>query len=344
MADYVSGLKLGKKIGNGHFGEVFKATDTAHGEVAAKVLGRKAHHDETEWDSYKGNALGEAQHLSKATHRNVVQVHHVVEGDGGNTVVICMEFCAGGSLQAKFEEGPMPFVAVRRTATEVLLGLSALHSRSMLHRDIKPANILLDGTGVAKLGDFGLVTDDLILGYGSAAGYSDHIAYEVWHGDGTSPKSDIWALGMTLYRLLHGQTWYDETAKPRKLIEHGDFAETLRWLPHIPKPWRTAIRKMLNDNPYKRYQTANQALTGIATLPVEPVWVTTVSPDLLTWEQTKGNRLVKVHWERISERQHRWRAWSEPIGAGLNRTLAGSNGIVGQAKALAGMREFFGAN
>ena len=223
MAEYVSGLKLGKKIGNGHFGDVFNATDTAHGEVAAKVLGRKAHHDESEWDSYKGNALGEAQHLSKATHRNVVQVHHVVEGDGGNTVVICMEFCPGGSLQAKFEEGPMPLGAVRKAATEVLLGLSALHSRSMLHRDIKPANILLDGSGVAKLGDFGLVTDDLILGYGSAAGYGDHIAYEVWHGDGTSPKSDIWALGMTLYRLLHGQTWYDETPKPRKLIEDGDF-------------------------------------------------------------------------------------------------------------------------
>lgn len=168
MADYVSGLKLGEKIGNGHFGDVFKANDTAHGEVAAKVLSRKAHHDEAEWNIYKSNALGEAQHLSKATHRNVVQVHHVVEGDGGNTVVICMEFCPGGSLQAKFEEGPMSLGAVRKAATEVLLGLSTLHSRSMLHRDIKPANILLDGSGVAKLGDFGLVTDDLILGYGSA--------------------------------------------------------------------------------------------------------------------------------------------------------------------------------
>jgi eukaryotic-like serine/threonine-protein kinase len=344
MADYVSGLKLGKKIGNGHFGDVFKATDTAHGEVAAKVLGRKAQHDEADWDSYKGNALGEAQHLSKATHRNVVQVHHVVEGDGGNTVVICMEFCPGGSLHAKFEEGPMQLAATKKAATEVLLGLAALHSRSMLHRDIKPANILLDGAGVAKLGDFGLVTDDLILGYGSGAGYSDHIAYEVWHGDGTSPKSDIWALGMTLYRLLHGQTWYEESPKPRELIENGGFVETLRWLPHIPKRWRTAIRKMLNDNPYGRYQNANQALTGIAALPVEPVWTTTVSSGLVTWEQTKGKRLVKVHWERISDRKHRWRAWSEPLGSGLTRSLAGSEGIVGQAQALAGMRDFFGAN
>lgn len=149
---------------------------------------------------------------------------------------------------------------------------------------------------------------------------------------------------MTLYRLLHGQSWYDETSKPRQLIKDGDFVETLLWLPHIPKQWRTAIRKMLNDNPYKRYQNANQALTGIAALPVEPVWTTTVSPGLVTWEQTKGKRLVKVHWERISRRQHRWRAWSEPIGAGLNRTLACSDGIVGQTKALAGMREFFGAN
>lgn len=193
MADYVSDLKVGKKIGNGHFGEVFHGVDPTHGNVAVKVLRREAHHDDAAWQLYKGGALNEAQHLSTATHRNVVKVHHVVEGDSGNSVVICMEYCSGGSLQNKFEAGPMTLRAVKKAATEMLLGLGALHARKMLHRDIKPANILLDGQGVAKIADFGLVTDDLILGYGSQAGYSDHIAYEVWHNGPTSWKSDIWA-------------------------------------------------------------------------------------------------------------------------------------------------------
>jgi serine/threonine protein kinase len=83
----------------------------------------------------------------------------------------------------------MALPGVKRTAKQVLHGLGALHHRGMIHRDIKPANILIDAQGVAQLGDFGLVTDDLVLGYGSQAGYSDHIAYEVWHGAGTSAKT-----------------------------------------------------------------------------------------------------------------------------------------------------------
>ncbi|MFC3100663.1 serine/threonine-protein kinase [Altererythrobacter lauratis] len=343
MAEYVSGLQLGDKIGNGHFGQVFKGIDPAHGDVAVKVLSREAHHDDAAWQKYKCGSLNEAQHLSKATHRNVVQVHHVVEGDGGNSIVICMEFCPGGSLQAKFDEGPMALPATRKVATEVLLGLGALHTRQMLHRDIKPANILLDAMGVAKLGDFGLVTDELILGYGSQAGYSDHIAYEVWHGNGTSPKTDIWALGMTLFRLLHGKVWYEEAPNAQLVVPAGGFVDTLKWLPHIPKAWRTVIRKMLNDNPAGRYQNAGQALTGIAALPIDPVWTTSVQSELVRWEQVKGQRRVQVEWERISQRKHRWRAWSEPLGAGRSRALGGSDGVVGQTQAMSELRAFFGA-
>lgn len=341
MADFVSGLTIGEKIGNGHFGEVFNGNDPAHGHVAVKVLSRKAQHNDAVWEIYKRGALSEAQHLSKATHRNVVQVHHVVEGDEGNSVVICMEFCAGGSLEALFKQGPMTLAAARKVATEVLLGLDALHAREMLHRDIKPANILLDAQGVAKLSDFGLVTDELIRGYGSDAGYSDHIAYEVWQGNGTSRKTDIWAVGMTLYRLLHGQAWYDESPKPRELIEHGGFVETLKWLPHIPKAWRSFIRKMLNDDPSRRYQNASQALDGISSLPIEPLWNVTVSPNLVCWERRKGHRLIKVEWERVSQRKHRWRAWSEPVGTGQSRSLGGSSNIIGQNKVLEELRAFF---
>lgn len=343
MADYVSGLTVGAKIGNGHFGEVFHGLDPAHGNVAVKILSREAHHDDARWQLYKGGSLNEAQHLSKATHRNVVQVHHVVEGDNGDSVVICMEYCAGGSLQKKFETGPMTLRTVKKAATDVLQGLGVLHSRGMLHRDIKPANILLDGQGVAKLADFGLVTDDLLLGYGSQAGYCDHIAYECWHNEPTSAKSDIWALGMTLFRLLHGKVWYEEAPNPQSLIEHGGFVETLKWLPHIPKQWRTVIRRMLHDNPASRYQNASQAMSGLAALPIDPQWAVEVTPDLIKWQRVKGQRQITVHWERISPRKHQWRAWSDPIANGRSMSLDGSGGVVAQSQAISGLRAFFDA-
>ncbi len=341
MADYVSDLKLGAKLGNGAFGEVFRGEDPAHGEVAVKVLKRESFHNDAIWPLYKAGYLAEAKNLSKASHRNVVQVHHVVEAPDGDSVVICMAFCPGGSLQAPFERGPMTLPAVRKVGTEVLMGLGAMHARGMVHRDIKPANILLNVKAEAQISDFGLVTDDLVLGYASQAGYSDHIAYEVWNGKGTSAKSDVWALGMTLFRLLHGKAWYEEAPDPRLVVKHGGFADTLRWLPHVPKGWRRVIRKMLNDDDSARYQNAAQALKALANVPVAPVWEATVTADLVRWEQVKGARRLVVEWQRHSPRKHEWEAWSEPVSNGRNKRLNGSNGLVGRGDAVKNLETFF---
>jgi serine/threonine-protein kinase len=343
MAHYLSGLKIGAKLGNGAFGEVFRGQDPAHGEVAVKVLKREALADENSWLAFKAGYLAEAQNLAKATHRNVVQVHHVVEAPDGNSVLICMAFCARGSLQEYFDRGPMTLTEVRRVGTEVLMGLGAIHSRGMVHRDIKPANILLDHRGEAQISDFGLVTDDLVLGYASQAGYADHIAFEVWNGKGTSTKSDIWAVGMTLYRLLHGKVWYEALPAPSDAVPYGGFADTLKWLPHVPKRWRRVIRKMLADNPSARYQNAAQAQSGLATLPISPDWKTTVAAKLIRWERTDRGRRVVVEWMRHTPRRHEWKAWSEPVGAGRKRTLGGSDGIVGGDQARRELEAFFEA-
>lgn len=341
MGGFVSDLKLGARLGNGHFGEVFHGEDPAHGQVAVKVLKREAFHDDATWPEYKARYLAEAKSLAKASHRNVVQVHHVVEAADGDSVMICMAFCPGGSLQSAFDRGPMTLSAVRKIGTETLMGLGVMHSRGMVHRDIKPANILLNGEAEAQISDFGLVTDDLVLGYASQAGYSDHIAYEVWNGKGTSAKSDIWAVGMTLYRLLHGKVWYDEAPDPHEIVRHGGFAGTLNWLPHVTKPWRTAIRKMLNDDDAVRCQSASQALKTLASLPTTPLWESSVTSDLVRWELVKGARRQVVEWKRHSPRRHEWEARSEPVGKGQNKRLAGSPGIVSRSVALKGLEAFF---
>lgn len=351
MTALKSSLKLGKKLGNGHFGEVFVGSDPAHGKVAVKVLTRgaaarileKSSVTDAEWDTFKKDFLDEARNLAKATHKNIVQVHHVLQSDDGNAILFCMELCPGGSFQDKFETGPCTLREVRDAGVDILLGLDALHRREMLHRDIKPANVLVGKDRRAKVADFGLVTDRLILGYGSQAGYSDHIAYEVWHGRGTSVRSDIWAFGMTLYRLLHGQHWYNQSPRAADLIEHGGFVDSLNWLPHISKPWRRAIRKMMNDDASKRFASAAQAMNALAGLPVEPVWETEVSADRVFWTLDCGARVRHVEWRIHSARRHEWRAWSEPVGAGRNMTLNGSNGIIARNEAVRQLERYFAA-
>lgn len=341
MLGFRSGLQILNKIGNGHFGEVYLGQDEVHGRVAVKVLARDPFDSDERWANYKAGFLAEAQYLSKATHRNVVQVYHIVESIDGKSIQFCMAYCPGGSLQSAFERGPMTLAAIRKAGTEVLMGLAALHAREMLHRDIKPGNILIDAARVAQISDFGLVTDDLLLGYGSQAGYSDHIAYEIWQGRGTSTKSDIWAFGMTLFRLLHGKVWYEEAPNPRDIVRDGGFANTLKWLPHVPKSWRRVVRKMLNDDPTARYQTAGQVLEALSRLPTSPAWSTTVTSDLVRWEQRSSKRLNLVEWKRHSARKHQWTAWSEPLGAGRKMTLGDSGGIVGNRQAITELEAYF---
>lgn len=342
MPGVVPPLELGRKLGSGFFGEVFLGKDGIHGRVAVKVLARKPEHSDDEWQEIKTSFLAEAQNLSKAKHRNVVQVYHIEELPDGNSIRFCMAYCPGGSLQSAFEKGPLTIAVVRKAGTEVLLGLGALHAREMLHRDIKPGNVLLDGVSVAQLGDFGLVTDNLLLGYGSQAGYSDHIAHEVWNGKGTSAKSDIWALGMTLFRLLHSKAWYDEAPDPQDIVPGGGFVDTLKWLPHVPKSWRRVIRKMLNDDPAARYQNAGQALGALSRLPVTPEWSATVTPKLVRWEQRSKTRLNIVEWKQHAPRKHEWLAWSEPLGKGRKMRLGGSDGIIGSRQCIAELERYFG--
>ena len=344
-----SQLAVGRKIGNGHFGEVFEGVDPARGAVAVKVLTRgaaaailgRASITDAEWAQMKDDFLHEARNLAKATHRNVVTIYHVVESDDGGSILFCMELCSGGSLQDQFEKGPLSLKEVRDISSGVLLGLDALHRREMIHRDIKPGNILIGDDRRYKVSDFGLVTDELILGYGSQAGYSDHIAYEIWHGSGTSVASDIWAFGMTVFRLLHGRTWWNQLPPARTLVPAGNFIDTLQWLPHVPKEWRRALRKMMHDDRRSRYANATQVMNAIAQLPIEPSYSIDVSPEKVEWSLITKGRKKRVEWIIHSPRKHEWSAWSEPLGKGRTMSLGGSGGVVGKTAALKGLENYF---
>lgn len=336
-----SNLVLGGRIGVGHFGEVLSANDPVHGQVAVKVLRQQPMETAAAWQARKAGLLAEGQRLSAAMHPNVVQVFHLLESEADDAIHLVMEYCAGGSLQSAFEAGPLPLADVRTYATQICLGLQALHARGMLHRDIKPGNLLRTNRGIAKLGDFGLVTDNIVVGYAAAAGYQDHLAYEVWHGSGTSVRSDIWALGMTIYRLLHGQEWYARSPVPRAVIKNGGFAHSLTWLPHVKPKWQRFVRKMLNDDPDRRHQNTNEVMTALAQLDTEPGWVCTVAADRTSWELTKGGRRTKVIWEQHSARKFSWDARSEPVGRGNRRHLGGSTSSMGRIDSERELREFF---
>jgi serine/threonine-protein kinase len=164
----------------------------------------------------------------------------------------------------------------------------------------------------------------------------------VWKTSVTSAKSDVWALGMTIYRLLHGASWYSRLpAKPRDVIADGGFAASLPWLPHIPDGWRRAIRKMMHDDPDLRCQTASQVISSLANVECDPDWNCAVDPKEIRWTRSTDTRKIFVVLKSHSPRRHEWSAWSEPLGAGNRRSLGGSAGIVGYMEAEQKLRNFF---
>ena len=331
-----------KDIGSGHFGMVHKGSDPILGTVAVKIFRRGPFESAFDWSERKQNLLEEGVHLQEASHPNVVRVHQILESDADESIYLVMEYCGGGTLQDKFEGGPVSISDLRGYLTDAALGLRAVHSREMVHRDIKPSNILLTENGRAKLADFGLVSDDLVYGYASAMGYSDHLAPEVHHDGLTSIRSDMWAFGMTAYRLLHGKDFYDLLPLPRYEVSGGGFAKRLPWLPHVPQEWRRFVRKAMHDDPNLRIQDADELLSMLGKLPTHPDWSCKFAPNQTTWKLDRGNRSIHVNHTTVSVRRHEWDAVSLPKTGfqGRRRSVAGSDGIVGKIRVFRELEAF----
>ena len=150
MSEFSSNLKIGPKLGNGHFGDVHLGSDDIHEQLAIKVIRPKDTDTPEKWEERKENLVKEGANLKKATHDNVVQVYYVNRSMTEDAIYLAMELCERGSLQKPYEAGPMSSTEVHRVATHICHGLGSLHDREMLHRDLKPGNILVTKNGTVK--------------------------------------------------------------------------------------------------------------------------------------------------------------------------------------------------
>jgi len=335
-------LNLGAQLGSGHFGVVHDGEHLVQGKIAVKMMERLNDESDTEWRLRKMDLLSEAQNLKVAEHERVVRVFDVSHDADADKIYLTLERCTG-TLGDLYKEGPIAIGRLRGYLSDAASGLCGVHSKGIIHRDLKPSNILIGSDGRAKLGDFGLVTDRLILGYGSMQGYIDHIAHEVWQTKMTSKKSDIWAFGVTTYRLLLGKIFYDSI--PANDAKTQGYADRLNWMPHVPRRWRSFVKKCLRDNPRQRFQSAEAMMSAITNLPIEPSWVCSYSSNKTEWRRQKRDREIIVTYHVNSPRKHEWVAMSKPLsGGGKIRTLASSKGSLPRREALSEIEIFLSRN
>ena len=358
--DLTAKVARGRRLGSGGFGTVFTTNLSPHGEIAVKVIDRheaEAAFGISDWADLRAHLFAEAENLRKAAHNNVVRVHGVACDATLDEVYIFSELC-DESLDQRTKKGPLPLPEAHRACREMLIGLEALHGRLMIHRDIKPANLLMKG-GVTKLADFGLVTDRLIAGYASSSGYPEHLAPEVFSVGATSTKTDVWAAGVTLFRLLNGHPWYEEiksgmgidwsdphAARDRieDLVTTGAYLRKLQWMPHVPKEWQRFVKKALHMNSALRYRDGGVMVSAFmrAGLPCEPEWTCRFVGSTIIWKRTRADRRDSVTWTRHTSRRHEYVAKSEPVsGVGRTQVLATSGGVISASAAYHGLEKFF---
>lgn len=243
-------------LGHGASGIVYLAWDTLLGKhVALKEISLQAH-DEARF-------LEEARVLDRLRHANIVRVNGVDKIDGH--MIIDMEYVKGTNLHEYMRrQGKLPAREALSIAIQIADALDFAHQNSTVHRDIKPANVLLTSEGVAKIVDFGLAE---ILGSGSYAGGAGTYAYmapeDFEEEEKSDRRSDIWAVGVTLYEMLTGQRPF-QAAKSKdpfswkRTIQEDEPVPLSELDSSLPPRLQQVISRALAKNKYDRYQSAGE--------------------------------------------------------------------------------------
>lgn len=185
-----------------------------------------------------------------------------------NYLYVVTEFVDGQTLTQWMIDNPKPSLeTARRIVEQIAKGLQAFHRMEMLHQDIRPDNIMIDGTGTAKIIDFGSTriagiaddstssVDDNILGT------VQYTAPEYFLGDGGSTRSDIFSLGVIAYQMLTGRLPYGaQVAKTRTKSQQRKlkYKSVLDDTRDIPAWIDGALKKALHPDPYQRYDELSE--------------------------------------------------------------------------------------
>ena len=255
----ITGYQVDRLLGRGAMGDVYLSTqESLDRRVALKVLKPKLAGDEVFVQRFKD----EARAAARLNHPNIVTVFDV--GQSGDHHFLSMEFMAGGSIEARLEElGPLPWREALDVLRDSAAGLVYAESRGIVHRDIKPENLMRNQDGVTKIADLGLAVqveqETVDSSGGKIFGTPHFIAPEVAKGQPADARGDLYALGVTAYRVLSGKTPF-EGATSRDILRAAMTEEPAQLgtlVPGLPARLQATIHRLLEKDPDRRPPSAS---------------------------------------------------------------------------------------
>ena len=261
-AGLLPGLVLDGMLGQGGMSKVYGARDQKGRDVAVKVLLPALARGEENVREFRA----EGDLLCSLEHENIVRGYAVSEHDG--LVYMVMERVSGRSIQEVLDEsGRFEEDAALYIVLQTARALVHLHERGLVHRDIKPGNILIDPDNVVKLCDLGLAIKAGGQEGETTAGTAQYIAPEQARAEGgLDVRSDIYALGVTLYQLVVGKLPFEgetshETMAERLMDElRSPELKAMGISPHL----HYFIQKMMALEKEVRYQSPAELIEDVS--------------------------------------------------------------------------------
>jgi beta-lactam-binding protein with PASTA domain/predicted Ser/Thr protein kinase len=305
--------RLRQKIGSGGMADVWLAEDTElDRNVAIKIL-----HDRFAQDKeFVERFQREAQSAAGLQHPNVVGIFD--RGAFLDTYFIAMEYVDGPSLKDLVKGGMGTKDAIDFTR-QILGAARFAHRKGIVHRDLKPQNVLIDAEGRARVADFGIARGENsdITGTGSVMGTAQYLSPEQAQGKTTTPRSDIYSIGVILYEALTGRVPFEgDSAVAVALKQVSEAPRRPSAInPNVPPALDAVVMRALAKDPDARFKDADafiKALDAAERAPQEPrpedtAAYAAVSPEGVaeTADEEEGGY---EDWE-AEDRRRRLRRW-----------------------------------
>src|SRR5471032_627560 len=262
----ISHYEVVEKLGAGGMGDIYKALDPRlNRSVAIKVLSTANSGD----PERRRRFIQEAQAASGLNHPNIITIYDIVSQE--DTEFMVMEFVAGRTLADLIPAGGLGAAKTLQYGVQIADALRAAHAAGIVHRDLKPGNIMVTGTGLVKILDFGLakitfaesLTDATrTLGgapltvEGSIIGTVSYMSPEQAQGKRVDARSDIFSFGVVLYEMLTGVKAFsaDSTVSTLTAILRDDPRPIGQIVPGVPPELEQIISRALRKDPAERWQ------------------------------------------------------------------------------------------
>src|SRR2546429_410978 len=257
-----------KKLGEGGMGQVYLAEHVKMGRRSAiKVMNPSLVHDPEAVARFNR----EAANASRISDSHVCAIYDFGETPDG-LIYLAMEFVEGAPLPDLLaREGALPVARAADISIQVAAALQAAHDLGIVHRDLKPDNIMLtrgrDGADAVKVVDFGLAKavggetgNQKVTKTGLVVGTPEFMSPEQLSGDTLDGRSDVYSLGLVLFKMLTGTLPFAADSVQEAMIKRltDEPAELIEMRPdlHFPPGLQQTLDTALARSPVHRYQSA----------------------------------------------------------------------------------------